>query len=132
MTPQTTNLTGVWDGRYVYPRGLEPVPFQAVLLEFGPRFTGSIWEICDTGPERGRRLDAAVEGRCDGRRVAFVKRYDGAGGRSHAVAYAGELSPDGCEITGRWTITPAWSGWFLMIRPQAREAAVERKAKARA
>ena len=133
MAPQTTtSLTGVWDGRYAYPRLLDPVPFQAVLLEFGQGFTGSIWETCDVGPERGRRLDATVEGRREGRRVEFVKRYDGAGGRSHAIAYAGELSADGTEIEGRWTIPGVWSGWFLMIRSPGREAAVARKVTARA
>jgi hypothetical protein len=127
-----TSLTGVWDGRYAYPRLLEPVPFQAVLLEFGATLTGSIWEICETGAERGRRLDASVEGRREGRAVSFIKRYDGAGGRSHAIAYAGELSADGTEIEGVWTIPGAWSGWFLMIRPPGSEAAVERKATERA
>jgi hypothetical protein len=133
MEPQTTiSLTGVWDGRYAYPRLLDPVPFQAVLLEFGQGFTGSIWETCDHGPERSRRFDASVEGRREGRRVEFVKRYDGAGGRRHAVAYAGELSADGTEIEGVWTIPGVWSGWFLMIRSPGREAAVERKATERA
>ena len=127
-----TSLTGVWDGRYAYPRLLDPVPFQAVLLEFGQGFTGSIWETCEAGPEQGRRLDASVEGRRAGRRVDFVKRYDGAHGRRHAIAYTGELSADGTEIAGRWTIPGAWSGWFLMIRAPGKEAAVERTEAERA
>lgn len=128
----TTNLTGVWDGRYAYPQGLEPVAFQAVLLELGQGFTGTIWETCDAGPAKGRRLDATVEGRREGRRVEFVKQYDGSGGRSHAIGYAGQLSDDGTEITGLWTIPGVWSGWFLMIRAPGREAAVERKEAERA
>ena len=73
-----------------------------------------------------------MEGRREGRRVEFVKRYDGAGGRSHAIADAGELSADGTEIEGRWTLPGVWSGWFLMIRSPGREAAVARKVTARA
>ena len=38
-------------------------------MEFGSAFTGSIWETCDVGAERGRRLDASVEGRREGRRA---------------------------------------------------------------
>jgi hypothetical protein len=128
----TTSLTGVWDGRYAYPRLLDPVPFQAVLLEFGAALTGSIWETCEAGPERGRRLDASVEGRRTGRLVEFVKRYDGSGGRTHEIAYTGELSADATEIEGVWTIPGSWSGWFLMIRSPGGEAAVERKATERA
>jgi hypothetical protein len=132
MESQTTSLTGVWDGRYAYPRLLDPVPFQAVLLEFGSGITGSIWETCEVGLERGRRLDASVEGRREGRLVDFIKRYDGSGGRSHAIAYTGELSADGTEIEGIWTIPGVWSGWFLMIRSPGNEAAVQRKEAERA
>lgn len=133
MEPQTTtSLTGVWDGCYAYPRGLQPVPFQAVLLEIGETLTGSIWEVCASGPEQGRRLDSFVEGRREGRIVQFIKRYDGSGGRSHAVAYTGELNADATEIEGVWTIPGVWSGTFLMIRSPGREASVERKTAERA
>jgi len=32
------------------------------------------------------------------------------------VHYAGEISRDGNEIHGRWTVPGSWSGPFLMIR----------------
>ncbi len=38
------NLTGVWNGRYVYPREMAPVSFVATLLETASRLTGATHE----------------------------------------------------------------------------------------
>jgi hypothetical protein len=62
--------------------------------------------------------ESVVEGRCEGRKVYFLKTYRGrtAGGyrvgdrllgvegEGHSVQYEGELSPDGQWIEGRWWI----------------------------
>lgn len=126
------DLTGVWDGRFTYPQAMAPVAFQAVLFEHGSGFSGTIWESSDDPQDGAATLNASVEGRRDGSRVEFVKRYDGGGGRSHAVFYAGELRDEGLEICGRWTIPGVWSGGFMMIRPRRVEEAAERETAERA
>lgn len=122
------SLTGVWEGSFDFPHSLPPTPFQAVLLELGETLTGSVWEIGEAGPENGQRLNAFIDGRREGRRVAFIKRYDGTAGRTHAVAYRGELTPDGEAIEGRWVIPGVWTGRFVMRRAKGTAAAVGREA----
>lgn len=124
------NLTGVWDGRFTYPRALEPVSFQAVLAEAADGFTGEITEAHARPDGSALVVGAAVDGRRDGARLEFVKRYDGAGGWSHAVHYSGQLQDDGREIEGTWSVPGAWSGWFLMIRAGGMEEEVAREAEA--
>lgn len=116
------SLTGVWNGVYSYPDDMEPGEFTATLLQFGQTVSGSIhepdlWDCSDTG-----LLFAEVSGRREGSRIEFAKTYDGAGGWSHTVLYAGELSPDGLEIEGVWDIPGHVAGRFLMMRA-GREAA---------
>jgi hypothetical protein len=62
--------------------------------------------------------DSVLDGRCAGRKVSFLKTYQGksVGGfrlgdhlvgaetEGHSVHYEGELSPDGTLIEGRWWI----------------------------
>jgi hypothetical protein len=57
-----------------------------------------------------------------------VKTYDGSGGWSHAVRYAGVLTDDHSEIEGTWTLPGGWSGRFLMVRSTGRSVEVARKA----
>lgn len=110
------SLTGVWHGLYSYPAFAEPVYFVATLIHAGATISGTIHES-----EKGRHgapltRYAGVAGSVDGGSVDFVKTYDGTGGWSHAVDYAGQLSAGRTEIEGTWTIPDVWSGRFLMIR----------------
>lgn len=109
-------LTGVWHGLYSYPAALEPVYFVATLIDAGASLHGMIHEAAEGRSGAPLTIFATVAGARAGHAVDFRKTYDGTGGWRHAVAYAGELSGDGLEIDGRWSIPGDWSGRFLMIR----------------
>lgn len=114
---EPVGLTGVWDGRYDYPRRLSAVPFTAVLLETGAALTGTIHEQPPDGPSAGQTLNATIQGEHLGSRVQFTKAYDLAPRRHRRpIFYEGVLSADGNEIEGTWSIPGNWSGKFLMIR----------------
>ena len=120
-----TNLTGVWTGVYSYADGAS-VTFTATLLHSGVHLSGQIHE-----PDTflgGGALDASVDGRAEGGRVAFVKRYAQAPGFTLPIAYGGAVGDDGLEIDGVWSIPEAGeSGRFLMTRNDGSAAAVRRR-----
>lgn len=120
------SLTGVWQGRYTYGTG-RGCAFVATLMEFGASVSGTTHEIDEVGGT-GEELFAMVEGTRRGRSVVFTKTYDGSGGWNHSVRYEGELSGDGTEIEGRWTIGDEASGSFLMLRAGGKAASVARRA----
>jgi len=130
MTKRTNDtndsLTGVWNGLYMYPLALAPGAFTATLLDFGAVLSGTIHEPDVHGVTDAGLLYAEVSGRRAGARVEFAKTYDGAGDWTHTVHYRGDLSSDGQEIEGTWTIPGDWSGRFLMIRA-GREVTAERR-----
>jgi hypothetical protein len=125
--PPQTDLTGVWDGQFSYPRGYQPTTFTCILLEIGGSLSGSVHELSNNGPSKGQTLCAAVSGARDGAVVRFAKEYPPkTAGYGRAVIYKGVLSADGLQIEGEWTIPGSWSGRFLMIRsPRVAEAAEE-------
>jgi len=125
-----TSLTGVWTGRYAYPRALAPVPFLATLIEFGGNFTGSIHEPDDTGT--GAVAYASIEGLRQGNEVTFTKVYDNAVSQHDLpIRYSGQLNSDATEIKGRWMIPGHWSGDFVMLRELRKEKTKKRKATER-
>lgn len=120
------DLSGRWLGIFNYPGG-EGVAFTADLTEAAGRLGGTITEN-DTIDD-GRPLAAAIDGHRGGTAVEFTKFYEDADPDSYdVVAYRGEVTADGSEISGRWDIPGAWSGSFIMTRPTsvavAEEAAV--------
>lgn len=125
---QPENLTGVWQGLYMYPMAAEPGAFIATIMDIASGLTGSIHEDSNGDGLPVRPLNASLTGFREGQSVVFVKRYDGSGGWSHAVNYHGVLSSDWSEIEGVWDIPAAWSGRFLMIRSRGAPDAVRRKA----
>jgi hypothetical protein len=127
MAGPAHDLTGVWHGRFTYPHSFEPGTFVATLVEAASRLSGMIEEPCTIGLAAGTTLHAAVSGARRDSAVAFLKTYDGTGGWVHTVAYEGALSGDGMEIEGRWRVSGAWSGSFLMIRSTGLPEAVERE-----
>ena len=128
MADAAHNLTGVWHGRFTYPRWYEPGTFIAILVETGGALSGTTEEACTVGAIQGMTLHGVIQGSRREHAVRFVKTYDGTGGWSHAVVYDGTLSSDGTEIEGRWRIAGIWSGTFLMIRSTGLPEAVEREA----
>ncbi|MDX8524961.1 hypothetical protein RFM68_10610 [Mesorhizobium sp. MSK_1335] len=119
------NVTGVWNGRYFYPRDLAPVSFVATLFETASGLTGTTHE--PAGPATGALRYATLEGRRDGRSVVFVKTYNNAGLHVHPIDYSGRLNGDATEIEGIWRILGNWSGKFLLIRSPGKAASIERK-----
>ncbi|MGV8841436.1 MAG: hypothetical protein ACWA6X_14190 [Bauldia sp.] len=118
------NLTGVWQGRYFYPRGAAPVAFTATIIETATRFTGTVSEPSDHHPGEAVSADIA------GTDVSFVKTYEPGSGYDDAVAYSGRLNADATVVEGTWRIRQAFgsfSGTFVMSRPRAAAAAGERK-----
>lgn len=135
MTRRTASneqdLTGVWRGLYAYLGGAS-VSFVATLIENGSLISGSTEEPGSGAGSPAATLYATLLGRHDAASISFTKTYEG-GGASDLVpiAYEGTVSGDGTEIEGRWTIGPAWSGRFLMIRSSGKAEEVEREAFAR-
>jgi hypothetical protein len=72
------------------------------------------------GALNGRVEENSVTANLTGRRVSrlvrFTKQYDGSGGKTHAVDYAGEVNDGATQISGRWLIADKTSGQFVMNR----------------
>ena len=127
----TLNLSGDWTGIFNYPREYSPVGFKATLSENDGWIMGTVEE--GSAKELGvpRRLGASIQGRRLGVAVIWLKLYDEASPQHDAVTYEGEVTPDGEEISGRWSIPDSWSGTFLMVRKPESSAKRERGKSAR-
>jgi hypothetical protein len=121
------NLTGQWQGQYSYSRSKAPVAFSARLTESNTWLGGLIEEIGTAGDAKGLPIAATVQGRRTGRSVTWLKLYHGNFRLYDTVQYAGEVSEDGLEVEGRWTIFGNWSGRFLMVRQSGQAAARKRR-----
>jgi hypothetical protein len=123
------NLSGRWQGQYIYVgRKKDPVPFSATLNESNSWLNGLIEEMGTAGEVKGQPLAATVQGRRTGRSVTWLKIYHGNFRLYDAVQYAGEVSVDGREIEGRWTIHGNSIGRFLMVRRGSQTVARKRRA----
>ena len=121
-----SDLTGVWDGQFSYPRSYEPTNFTCVLLDIGGALSGSVTEHSNNGPTKGQTLNATLLGARHDSEVQFTKVYPaGVAAHGQSVLYVGTLSLDGFEIEGEWTVPGSWSGRFLMIRSEPEAEAVE-------
>ena len=118
------DLSGHWHGFYNMPTAEPPTPFEADLLDTGGLLSGETSEEGDTPDCFEMTLHAVIDGRRDGDRVSFTKRYDYLPRTDYAILYEGRLAPGGDEVEGRWTIPAIWSGTFLMVRAR-REVAAE-------
>ena len=129
MSDDPLDLTGAWTGIYDYPRGMPPNRFTASLRETGGTVTGETVEPSpsDHAGYGGGDAHAFLDGRRDSAQVSFVKHYDAAHRAATPVAYAGTISGDGDEITGRWEVAGHWSGTFIMIRRSRGGAAIARR-----
>jgi hypothetical protein len=124
------SLTGVWHGLYTYcshPH-LPESHFICVLIDNGGRLSGSIHETMNRLRDTPVEAFAFVDGAHCGNHVTFLMTYDGTGGQTHGVSYAGTISDDREEIEGEWRIDGRYgtfSGNFLMIRKRGSDAAAE-------
>ncbi len=116
MVSEALDLSGVWHGLFNYPTAQPPVAFTATLTETGGLLGGATEEIGQVGEAAGVTISATLQGRRSGFAVVWLKIYDGAFRHYDTVRYQGDVSEDGLEIEGRWTVPGHWSGTFLMIR----------------
>ena len=130
MSGDPLDLSGVWHGQFSYPSAQAPAAFVASLIERDTRFDGDTEEVGATGDAAGRTLTATLQGRRTDREITFLKLYDGAFEDYDTVEYVGEVSDDGSEILGRWSIAGALSGDFMMIRADNAPLAALRAAEA--
>ena len=125
------SLTGTWNGRFDYEGArLEARSFVVELVQPSEWLSGRIEETASRGPFAGRPITATLNGRLTGLRVSFLKIYDIQDGWHDVVSYAGEVTPDGLEISGRWKVGRS-SGPFLMVRPDVPQLAVARSEQER-
>ena len=115
------DLGGRWIGIFNYPSRLPPEQFEAELRDTDGLITGVTSEPGLTGAI----LTAVIDGTRSGTAVTFTKRYDDYEEMPHQVLYTGTVAADGNEIEGRWEISPAWSGSFIMIREGRTQAEAE-------
>lgn len=130
MSDDPLDVTGEWTGLYNYPQGLPPNRFTATLCETGGVVTG---ETVEPSPSAhagygGGDAHAFLDGRRDAAQISFLKQYDATHRADTPVAYAGAISGDGDEITGRWQVAGDWSGTFITVRRSRGGAAMERRA----
>ena len=119
-----TDLSGNWDGTYAYPTALRPIPFLLELRDHDGRLTGEVREPAPDYLPAGD-MAAVVTGSRAGSEVRFTKIYDSLEHFLDPVVYEGTLDEEECEVSGTWTISPSWSGTFVMTRPKLEEAEVE-------
>ena len=92
------DLSGRWHGFYNLPVDEPPTLFEAELLDTGGLLSGETTEEGDTPDCFGMTLHAVIEGRREGERVVFTKRYDYLPRADYAIDYEGMLAPGGDEI----------------------------------
>ena len=119
-----TDLSGHWDGNYAYPSALQPIPFHIELRDSGGGLTGEVVEPAPDYLPPGD-MAAVITGSREGSAVRFTKIYDSLENFRDPVFYEGVVDDEECEISGTWTISPGWSGTFVMTRPKTEEAEEE-------
>lgn len=120
------NLTGIWNGEYIYQKGAgrDPVAFRLFLVHDGARLTGGVMERNTFGEGDESWLHAAIvdaEFDADSGNLEFTKRYDGTDGVDHDVEYTGLVADDSQGIDGKWNIPGSWSGGFQVSRDTGTE-----------
>lgn len=125
------DLTGRWLGRYDYPMGDPPVPFEADLVEEAGLVSGQTEEPNTFRPGMGALLQAVIEGHRGAGGLRLVKRY--LGFVQEDLIYDGVADAALTRISGRWFFAsgPGLSGRFVMMRkPLAAESALRRARRA--
>lgn len=114
MVDNPLDLSGTWDGMFVYPQDTLPkTPFVAEISEEAGVISGKTLE-----PDlySNSTLKAEFVGCRSERVVDFTKSYSTPlEGYESPIDYVGQLSEDGQIVTGSWTMQD-WSGQFEMTR----------------
>jgi len=119
-----TDMSGLWEGRYLYPGGGPAVDFDAEIGDKSGALSGVITEPNTFDLNAGPLLTSVLAGQVNGGSVAFTKTYVGEGNAQHSVRYAGTLLDDKTRITGSWKIG-FFTGPFEMTRLSGRESRVK-------
>lgn len=100
--------TSLWGGHYEYANSSQPaVPFTlAISTAADGTFTGETTEPPTFGNGSSVALTARVKGLISDATLQFTKTYDGSGGQTHSVEYAGSISADGRSMKGTWRLEP--------------------------
>ena len=110
------SIAGRWNGTYSYANG-KAVVFSFTFAATG--CSGSGEELNTFGdksvPKLYANLACSVATLSPGQQITITKTYDGTGGVSHSVTYAGTVSADLRTISGQWSIN-ATRGEFMMSR----------------
>ena len=80
------------------------------ICRSGTAYEGRTREPNTFGAPGAAELFAALRIQVEGARVHWRKTYDGTGGQTHSVDYAGELDPASGMLRGRWHVTQA--DWY--------------------
>ena len=110
-----SSLTGLWRGRYFYPRpvkGVKSVEFEMDLTFSQGRVSGFVTEPNTFGRKTSANLYANFTGAVTGNHVEWTKTYDGTAGVKHSVRYVGAIDRSRRKISGKWIIKKNWSGKF--------------------
>jgi hypothetical protein len=126
----TGSMTGRWLGRYEYPYGPPPVPFEADLIDEAGGLSGAIYEPNTFRPNAGPELSADITGSRTGAQVVFQKRYRGAPAREWPF-YEGTVNSAFTRIEGRWIFHHiGLSGRFVMMRKPLATVSAAREVEA--
>ncbi len=110
LQPSEFSLPEKWHGSYFFNDGRPPGSFRMEVRVANGTFEGQT----DNEVMLNQSQHALVtSGRISGRRVSWLKTYDGRHGADNTVQYQGELNLNGSEITGTWT-TQGISGTFVI------------------
>lgn len=129
MSDNALDLTGTWDGIYLYkdvPEAGPTTPFFATIKETRGAVTGTVIEPHELTMAT---IMATIIGHRSGHAVEFAKDYESPDEYyQETVQYSGTLTNDGQLITGDWRIG-IWSGAFEMTRtPSIAEEATHKEA----
>jgi hypothetical protein len=105
---QGASINRVWLGYYGYNDvRADRVQFQLKLRGAGDAVTGTTIEPNTFGSPSALFLTANVAGKVSGDAITFRKTYDGTGGQTHSVDYAGVFDATRRCIAGTWRIGDA-------------------------
>jgi serine/threonine protein kinase/WD40 repeat protein len=119
QTANVPKLSGTWMGEFQI-RSQQPVPFELTVVhdESTGRITGRVKEPNTFGRTRNRWTFAKIDGvfNSHDRTLKFNKQYVSEGDANYTLTYDGQVTPDGDQASGTWTMPDGQSGPFEIRR----------------